>query len=146
MLWTLNLSHWGRVAHICVGDLTRSAPSHYLNQCWNTVDLAFRNKRQWKLDRNSYVFIHGNAFESVRLQNGSHFGLASMCNERRLHPYLVREAENNVDTHEMLIHLVIKTYKNIQHIPLPLKYTRWHTFKSRLLHSNVSWFLILFYS
>ena len=39
------LNHWGRVMHICVGNLTiiGSAPSHYLNQCCNIV----RNKLQW---------------------------------------------------------------------------------------------------
>ena len=40
-------------------------PSHYLNQCWNIVNLTLRNKRQWTIDRNSYIFIQENAFEYV---------------------------------------------------------------------------------
>ena len=32
-----------------------SAPSHYLNQCWNTVNSNLENKLQWNLKRNSYI-------------------------------------------------------------------------------------------
>ena len=42
-----------------------SAPSHYLNQCWNIVNWTLRNKLQWNLNRNSNIFIHENALESV---------------------------------------------------------------------------------
>ena len=42
-----------------------TAPSHYLNQCWNIVHWTLRNKLQWNLNRNSYIFIHENAFENV---------------------------------------------------------------------------------
>ena len=41
------------------------APSHYLNQCWNIVNWPLRNKFQWNFNRNSYIFIHENAFEKV---------------------------------------------------------------------------------
>ena len=41
------------------------APSYYLNQCWNFIDSNPRNKLQWNLQRNSYVFIPENAFENV---------------------------------------------------------------------------------
>ena len=41
------------------------APRHYLNQCWNIVNWTLRNKLQWKFNRNSNIFIHKNAFESV---------------------------------------------------------------------------------
>ena len=34
-----------------------SSPSHYLNKCWNTVNLNLRKKLQWNLKRNSYIFI-----------------------------------------------------------------------------------------
>ena len=68
------LTHWGRVTHICVGKLTIigsdngvawTAPSHYLNQCWIIVNWTLRNKLQWNLNRNSHIFIQENAFESV---------------------------------------------------------------------------------
>ena len=46
-----------------------------LNQCWNIVNWTLRNKLQWNLNRNSYVFIQENAFEI-----GSHLSVsASVC-------------------------------------------------------------------
>ena len=41
------------------------APSHYPNQCWNSVNWALRNKLQWNVNRNSYIFIQENPFENV---------------------------------------------------------------------------------
>ena len=41
------------------------APSHYLNQCWNTVNLNLRNNLEWNLMWNSYIFIQGVVLESV---------------------------------------------------------------------------------
>ena len=69
------LTHWGRVTHTCVSTLTIigsdnglspawSAPSHYLNQCWNIVNWTLRNKLQWNFNRNSNIFIQ-NAFENA---------------------------------------------------------------------------------
>ena len=40
-------------------------PSHYLNQCWNIVNLSLRNNLQWSFKRNSYIFIQENTFECV---------------------------------------------------------------------------------
>ena len=61
--------------HPCVSELSQhwfrwwlvawSAPSHYLNQCWNIVDYTLRNKLQWKSIKNTRVFIHENVFENV---------------------------------------------------------------------------------
>ena len=45
--------------------VTWLAPSHYLKQCWNIVNVTFGNKFQWNLNRNSYMFIHENAFENI---------------------------------------------------------------------------------
>ena len=62
------------MTHICVGKLTIissdnlvawTAPSHYLNQCWNIVNLTLGNKLQWNTNRNLYIFIQENAFENV---------------------------------------------------------------------------------
>ena len=39
-------------------------PSHYLNHCWNIVNSMLRNRLQWNFKRNSYIFIHENAFEN----------------------------------------------------------------------------------
>ena len=85
----IGLTHWGRVTHICVIKLTIigsdngliawSAPSHYQNQCWNIVDLNLRNKLQWNVKRNPYIFIHENTFANVVWKNGANFVSASMC-------------------------------------------------------------------
>ena len=42
-----------------------SAPSHYLNQCWNIVNWTIRNKLKWNLNRNSNIFIQEKVFECV---------------------------------------------------------------------------------
>ena len=72
------LTRWGRVTHRCVSNLNifgsdnglspdrrQAEPSHYLNQRWNIVNLNLRNKLQWNLKWNSYIFIQDNAFENV---------------------------------------------------------------------------------
>ena len=72
--FSFDLSHWGRM-HICVTKLTIigsdnglrawSAPSHYLNKCWNIVNSNLRNNLQWTLNRNSYISIQENVFENI---------------------------------------------------------------------------------
>ena len=56
------LTHLPVVPHICVAW---SVPSHYLNQCWNTVNWTIGSKLQWNCNRYSYIFIQENAFENV---------------------------------------------------------------------------------
>ena len=38
---------------------------HYLNQCWDIVSWTLRNKLQWNLNHNLYIFIQENAFQNV---------------------------------------------------------------------------------
>ena len=52
--------HWFRYCLVAW-----SAPSHYRNQWWNIINWNLRNKLQWNLKRNSYIFIQDNAFENV---------------------------------------------------------------------------------
>ena len=62
--WILNLDYpWFRLVQIIAR--CRSAPSHYLNQCWNVVNWAPSNRLQWNFNRNSYIFISENQFENV---------------------------------------------------------------------------------
>ena len=42
-------------------------PSHYLNRYLNIVYWTLR-KNQWNLNRNSYIFIHENAFQDLVLK------------------------------------------------------------------------------
>ena len=65
------LTHWGRVMHICNSKLTIIwsdngwlARNHYLNKCWNIVNSNLRNKLQWNLKQNWYIFVHENACEN----------------------------------------------------------------------------------
>ena len=57
-------SVWQRVSN---ADFSAcSAPSHYLNQCWNIVNWTFRkNRLQWNFNRNSSIFIQEIAFENL---------------------------------------------------------------------------------
>ena len=67
--------HLPLVPHIDVSELgqhwfrqwlvTWSAPSHYLNQCWNIVNWTLRNKLQWNSNQNTKIFIDENPFENV---------------------------------------------------------------------------------
>ena len=43
----------------------RSAPSHYLNQCWNIVNLNLSKKVQWNSNQNSYIFIQENVIQNI---------------------------------------------------------------------------------
>ena len=78
------ISHWGRVTHICIDKLTIigsdnglsptwTAPSHYLNQCWNIVNWTLGNKIQLNFNWNSNIFIQENAYENVVCE------MASIC-------------------------------------------------------------------
>ena len=42
-----------------------SAPSLYLNQCWNIVDWTIGSILQWNHNRNLCIYIQENAFENV---------------------------------------------------------------------------------
>ena len=69
------LTHWGWVTHICVSKLTFIGSDNGLSPgrrqaiIWtnatNIIKLNLRNKLQWNLKRNSYIFIQENAFENV---------------------------------------------------------------------------------
>ena len=75
---------------MCVGKLTIigsdnglvawTAPSHYLNQCWNIVNWTLRDKLQWNFNRNSNIFIQENALENIVCE------MASMLSRPQWHP------------------------------------------------------------
>ena len=56
-----------------IGSIVWTAPSHYLNHCWNIVNWTLGNKLQWNFNRNSNIFIQENAFENVVCK------MASIC-------------------------------------------------------------------
>ena len=84
--WIVELieAEWHMYASVNLPSLVQiivcvwSAPSRYLNQCWNTVD--------WDLIQTSLIyqskFIHFDSRKCIskyRLENGGHFVSASMC-------------------------------------------------------------------
>ena len=73
------LSHasWGRLTHICVSKLTiidsddGLSPGRRQAIIWTSAGILFiwiRNKLQWTITRNSYIFMQENAFENVLCQ------------------------------------------------------------------------------
>ena len=71
----VHLTHLSLVSHICVNGMVEhwfrwwfvacSAPSHYLNQCWFTIDWTIRNKIRCNSNQNTTIFIHKNASENI---------------------------------------------------------------------------------
>ena len=69
------LTHWGRVTHICVGNLTiigsdnGFSPGRHQAITWTNVGILIIGPRgtklQWNANRNSYIFIQENPFENV---------------------------------------------------------------------------------
>ena len=54
-----SIQHWFRW---CL--FASSAPSHYLNQCWNIVNWTIGNKLLWNLNWNLYIITEENPFEN----------------------------------------------------------------------------------
>ena len=48
-----------------VSSERRCSSCSSLNQCWNIANWTPRNKLQWNLNWNSYIFIQENAFQNV---------------------------------------------------------------------------------
>ena len=63
------LTHWGRVTHICVGNLPIIGSDNGLSpdrrQAIIWTNAGIRNKFQWNFNQNYNIFIQENAFENV---------------------------------------------------------------------------------
>ena len=57
----LTTKHWFRHRIVAAWPM----PSQYLNQSRDIVNRALRNKLKWNVNRNSYIFLQGNAFKNV---------------------------------------------------------------------------------
>ena len=83
------LTCWGQVLHIyiymCVSKLTIIGSDNGSGltrwQCWNIFNWTFRNKLQWNLNQNSYIFIKKKWKWKCHLHNGGHFVSASITVE-----------------------------------------------------------------
>ena len=70
-----SLFHGIFVPYICVSESGQhcfrlwlvgySVQDHDLNQCWDIVNWALRNKLQWNFKQNTKLFIHENASEHI---------------------------------------------------------------------------------
>ena len=82
------LTYWGRVTHICVGDITiiRSdnglSPVRHQAIIGNIVNSILRNKIQLIFTRNSYIFIHEQTFKSVVWEMASIFSQPQCVNDQ----------------------------------------------------------------
>ena len=74
VLASIWLTHWGPVTHICVGNVTIIGSDDGLLPGWRQaitctnvgiVNWTLRNKLQWNVNPNSYIFIQETAFEYV---------------------------------------------------------------------------------
>ena len=65
------LNLWSRVTHICISKPTIIGlhygllPGRYQAIIWTNAEILLIGKLQWNLNRNSYIFIHENAFQNV---------------------------------------------------------------------------------
>ena len=65
------LTHWGRVTHICVGNLTIIGPDNGLSPgwrqaiIWTNAGILLIGPLGTNLHRNSYIFIQENVFQIV---------------------------------------------------------------------------------
>ena len=94
-------THWDRLTHICVGNLTIIGSDNGLSPgrrqaiIWinavNIVNWPLRNKFQWNFNKNSNIFIHENMFESVVCD--CHFVSASICEENTIRVVLASIAK-----------------------------------------------------
>ena len=93
------LTHWGRVMHICVGNLTVNGSDNglspgrrqaiNLNQCWDIINWTLRNKLQWNFNRNNHTFIQENVFESVVCEMAAIFSRPQYINMACVLPRIV---------------------------------------------------------
>ena len=83
------LTHWGRVMHICFGNLINLGSDNGLSPgrgraiIWTNAGILLIGplgiKLHWNFNRNSNIFIQENALFRCRLRNGVHFVSASLC-------------------------------------------------------------------
>ena len=94
----ISLTHWGRLKHICVGNLTIIGSDNGLSPgwrqaiTWTNVGILLitpSNKLQWNVNRNSYIFIQENPFEYDIWKMGAILSRPQCVN---MFPVLVLEA------------------------------------------------------
>ena len=64
-LWPEDLHRWTGCSLVQVMIWHCTTPSHYLNQCWLTINWTPRNKLQSKFNQNTQCLSQENSFENV---------------------------------------------------------------------------------
>ena len=88
-----------------------SAPSHYLNQCWNIVNLALRSICQWNINRYSRFFIHRNAFANAVCEMA-----AILSRERWVNKDLFRSLSHIDLRHRLILTKLLSTLIKLCHL------------------------------
>ena len=65
-MWWCSNHHWFRRWLVAC-----SAPSHYLNKCWNVVNWTLKDKLHWNFNLNPLILIQENVFENVVLKTAA---------------------------------------------------------------------------
>ena len=126
--WSNLLTHWGRVTHLCVSDLTIIGSDHGLSPSRsqsiirtnaNIVNRALGSKLQWHFNRNSNIFIHENAFESVVCEKASILSRPQCVTKIRANPQTAQQNPNCMqsswDCSKHMICIVYQQYNAIIH-------------------------------
>ena len=79
-----------------------SAPSHYLNQWWNTIYWTLKNKFQWNINRNSFIFIQEDAFENVVCVMATTFSYRVKFFRGKINIYLHFVSYHHIDTTQVV--------------------------------------------
>ena len=102
--------------NVCNSPNAWSAPSHYLNQCWNIVNWTPQNTLQCNFNQNSYIFFQANPFENVVWKMVAILSrtqcvniLGDLCYAWRCSHSLRCQATNNLNT--------LRTRQNGRHFP-----------------------------
>ena len=101
---SLNLEAAGYRFRVTISTFDRclgNKPSHYLIQCWNIVNRTLRNKLQWNLDQNLYIFIQVNAFENVVWKMAAILSRPQCVNQHRTLWVWEDEHANNLITNDL---------------------------------------------
>ena len=131
-----SLTHLLLVPHICVNESDKnwfgwwlvvySAPSHYLNRCWDIVNWTLRHKLQWKCNQNTIVFTHENAFENIVCEMAAifcrgrwakkRFPLKSVLGKRSRHPRCMRNPQFCVSGNRPIQDIITMYYQLTSHV------------------------------
>ena len=143
--WVTSLTHWGWVAHMCVGKLTTIGSDNGLSPGWRQA-IIWTNAGISLIRTLGIKFIeilsetHTFSFKKMHLKcllwNGVHFASASMC-------YQIEATESclKFSSRDINISLIFVTKSPVYDNPTLVQATAWHEIGSKSLHRPLmTWF------